>query len=621
MSNNLFQKNSEKWAETNPQKALLLPFLNLKKSDVPKETDKQAEKWFSTLDLKETSVLFVYGIGQGHYYKAAKNWLKGKDHRLIFLEDDLDIIYRLLSTKLGEELLHDKSVSLYYFEGVEEARETMLSLRWEFLTKKIEVSCLDFYGKTKNEKYQHLRHRILNDQSLHNSLVKEYLDFGAAFFFNFYRNLKLLPGSFLGSSLYGKFKNVPAIICGAGPSLEQHFSTLKNMQNKALIFAGGSSLNALIANDITPHFGAGIDPNSAQKLRISQTCHVKLPFFFRSRMHHEALKLIKGKRLYIPGCGGYDISEWFEDELKINRDRILDEGHNVINFEVEIAHALGCHPIIFVGMDLGYTGMRSYAKGIVYDATVSKKDILKSNHERNADDFDLKAILKKDIFGKPIYTLWKWIIESEWMGEFAKEHPDILLINATEGGLGFPGIKNQSLKSLGEKYLNKNFQFEKRIETHLQKGTMKQVTSKKINRLVQELKSSLMRCVSNLNILLEEIDRISQKIKLLKKLEPGFNILSGRAALFESDLFEEIGFKYVLEVFSEAYAGVLNHEIRLVRTGKMSEKKKALKKLELNGKRLAFLKTVAEVNLELIRMAGFDTSNKDSEEGYVGHIF
>jgi len=604
MNEMLFQGNIEKWAETNPKKAYLLPYLNLKKrkkDSILKETVSSAKKWFSSLGLEGTNVLFVYGVGFGYAYLAAKDWLL-RGHKLIFLEDDLDVIYHLFNTEIGRDIVHDKNVSLYYFENLEEAKSITLALRWEFLLKKIEVSSLDFYAKTKKDKSQELTHRLLNDQSLHNSLVKEYLDYGASFFKNFYQNLKVLPGSYNGSSLFGKFKNVPAIICGAGPSLDQHFSMLKEMQNKALIFAGGSSLNALISNGITPHFGAGIDPNSAQKLRISQTCHVKIPFFFRNRINDEALKLIKGKKLYIPGSGGYDVSEWFEEKLGIDHDIILDEGHNVINFEVEIARAMGSHPIIFVGMDLGYTNMRTYSKGIVEDTKVNKQDILKENQERDADDFDLKAILKQDIYGKPIYTLWKWIIESEWMGEFVKLHPGILLINATEGGLGFPGIKNQSLKSVQKKYLNKNYRLSTRIETYLKKGRMPQVTAKKIKGLLKELKMSLSRCVKNLDSLLEEIETTIHKINLLKEIEPGYNVLTGRAALFESDLFEEIGYKYILDIFSETYSAVLNHEMRQIRIGQMSEKEKALKKLELNAKRLAFLKTVALVNLEIMAM-------------------
>lgn len=606
MNEILFQKNVEKWAETNPKKAYLLPYLGGRQSTQIRQkldTESLAKKWFSNLDLKNTSVIFVYGVGLGNYYKAAKDWLSS-DHQLIFLEDDLEVIYQLFHTEIGEEIIHNKHVSLYYFEDIQEAKNITLALRWEFFMKKIEVTCHDFYEKTKKEKASDLMNRILNDQALHNSLVKEYLDYGVGFFKNFYENLDLLPGSFLGTALFNKFKNVPAIICGAGPSLELHYPLLKKMHNKALIFAGGSSLNALVANGIMPHFGAGIDPNAAQALRIKETCHVKIPFFFRNRIYHNALKMIQGPRLYIPGSGGYDVSEWFEDKLKIDHDLVLDEGHNVINFEVEIAKALGCHPIIFVGMDLGYTGMRLYSKGIVKDSTVTKKELLKSNDNRHPDDFDLKAILKKDILGKPLYTLWKWIVESEWMGEFAKLNPETLLINATEGGLGFPGIKNQSLKSLQKHYLTKNYRLQNRIEKYIKNANMTSVTHKKIKDLRKTLFLSLKRCISNLDVLLEEIHAASEKIKLIKKIEPGFNVLTGRAALFESDLIEEDAYVAILAVFSEAYSGVLNHEMREIRTGKMTEKEKALKKLDLSLRRLAFLKTVAEVNLELMRMTG-----------------
>ncbi len=601
MNEILFQKNIEKWAETDPKKAYLLPFLTLKKNRFPRETISQAKKWFKSLDLEDTDVLFVYGVGSGNYYLAAKEWLKNK-RRLIFLEDDLEVVYRLFQSELGSLILQDKNVSLYYFEDLLQIKETLFALRWEFLMKKIKISVHSDYEKIKDEIYFDLSHRLLNDQTLHNSLVKEYLDYGAAFFLNFYRNIPLLEGSCLGSSFFGKFKNIPAIICGAGPSLNKHLPILKKMQNKALIFAGGSSFNALTAHGIIPHFGAGIDPNSAQVVRIKQTCHVKVPFFFRSRIHHDALKMIEGPKLYIPGSGGYDISEWLEDKLKIPRDQILDEGHNVINFEVEIAHAMGCYPIIFVGMDLSFTGMKSYADGIIDNPSVTKKEILKEKSKKDENDFDLKAVLKKDIYGKSIYTLWKWIVEAEWMGDFAKDHKKALLINATEGGLGFPGIKNETLKSLQRKYFTKEHSLKKRIDALIKKNGMPKITKRKINKLVNDLKSSLERCTVDLDVLLEEIQTMIDKIKPLKKVEKGFNVISGRVALFESDLFEEDGYKYVLDVFSEAFAGVLNHEMREVRLSSFTEKKKVLKKLEINAKRLSFLKTVAEVNLELIRM-------------------
>lgn len=597
--NTLFEKNIQKWAEIDPRRALLLPYLEVKKVK-SKETLESAKRWFSSLDLKDAEILFIYGVDLGFSYLAAKEWLKKGQHHLIFLEDDFQVIYHLFTQEIGKEILHDPKVTLYYFENIEEAKESTLMLRWELLMKKIRVEASPLYMKKKKEIYRDLFHRIHNDQALHDSLVDEYLSCGAAFFNNFYQNIKLLPGAFHGDALYEKFKGVPAIICGAGPSLNKQFKVLKELQNKALIFAGGSSFNALVSHGITPHFSAGIDPNSASTARIQETCHVPVPFFFRNRLHPDALKLIRGKKLYIPGSGGYDISDWLEDKLKIDRKEILDEGHNVINFEVEIAKKLGCNPIIFVGMDLAFTEMRSYADGIIKDAKVTKKEILKEDKPK---DFDLKAILKKDIYGKPIYTLWKWIIESEWMTNWAKEHKEITLINATEGGLGFKGIENSTLKTVSLKHLKKNYRLLNRIDQALEKqGTIK-VSKKKIEKIVTEMKESLKRSLSYLDILLEEIELMRLKIEGLEKIAPGFNVVSGRAALFESDLFDEDAYKYILQIFSEVYAGILNHEMRKIRLSKMMEKKKALGRLELNKRRLLFLKIVAEVNLELIKVS------------------
>lgn len=600
MSESIFEKNIEIWAKSDPKTALMLPYHSFVKPKKSKESLASLEKWVAKLNLKETDVLFVYGLASGNVYLACKDWLKKKGKRLIFLEDDLNAIYDLFLTDLGHEILLNDQVSLEYFRNLEEANEKNLMLRWEFYKKNLQVVATKEYLKLKFDVFEELSHRIYNDQSLHNSLVNEYLDFGSAFFRNFYQNIDLLPGSCLGTSLFGKFKNVPAIICGAGPSLNKHLSLLKSLQNKALIFAGGSSLNALTSNGVTPHFGAGIDPNSTQLLRIRETCHVKVPFFFRNRIYHEALKSVQGPRLYIPGSGGYDISELFENELKIHRDQILDEGHNVINFEVEVAHAMGCHPIIFVGMDLAYTDMKAYADGIVKDSRVTKNKILQEPKINDPSAFDLKAILRKDIFGKPIYTLWKWIVESEWMGDFAKEHPKIHLINATEGGLGFPGIENLTLSEVQKKYLKKNFDLEFRIKDEIEKSKLVKVTKSKVNKVKLKLKESLKRAIQDLDILLQEIETMSQKIKGLKKIEQGFNIVSGRAALFESDLFDEEAYKYVLDVFSDAFAGLLSHEMRNLKNSKLSEKKKALKKLEINARRLAFLRIVAEVNLALL---------------------
>jgi hypothetical protein len=409
-----------------------------------------------------------------------------------------------------------------------------------------------------------------------------------------------IPGSYLGNQFFGKFQNVPAIICGAGPSLAKNISLLGRLLDHAVVFAGGSALNALNAHFFHPHFGAGIDPNPMQYERMISNQAFEVPFFYRNRLYHDAFRMIRGPRLYITGSGGYDIADYFEEKFKIKAG-FLDEGHNVVNFCLEIANAMGCNPIIFVGMDLAFTGMKAYAPGIVEDARVSKAEILE------ADDYDSKALLRKDIDGKPTFTLWKWIAEADWIGNFAKTHPLLTMINCTEGGLGFPGIPNQTLKNVAEKYLKRQIELNDRVHGETQNSRMPQVSQRKVNQAMSHLAESLRKTYRYLNILLEEAEGVFHKVKQGQVV--GSIIQSGRAALAETELAEEDGYRNVISIFNEVQSRILSRELHRINIGSFSEKQKTLKRLALNIKRLKFLRNAAQVNYELIDYA-FDEFKK-----------
>lgn len=614
-----FEKNCEKWSQTDPKKAVLLPYVNTEdlkfcktEHDEPnlrlKTPDKQyflhsnkgaleeAKEWFHGLDLKGIPLIYVYGVGLGYYYQAAKQWLhQDPSHRIVFIEDNLAVIHQLFETQMGYELLHDPQVQLHFFEGMEQSKELFNILYWNFFLTTMEITGLKLYLELKKDLFAELQHKLQYDAALKNGLLIEYLEFGVGFFKNFYPNILSLEGAFLGNDLFGKFKDVPAIICGAGPSLEKNLAFLRKLSNKALLFAGGSALNAINSSDIQAHFGAGIDPNAPQYDRLSTNTTFEVPFFYRNRLFHQAFKTIHGPRLYVTGSGGYDISHLFEENLGIEGASI-EEGHNVVNFCLEIAHQLGCNPIIFVGMDLAYTGMKAYAPGVVEDSHVEKELITRPDH------VDQSALLKKDIFGQPIYTLWKWISEAEWIGDFAKENPHVKLINATEGGLGFPGVSNLSLEDVAKKYLKEDYDLKAMIHSAVLNAAMPHIKNEKVLNIIYDLNDSLQRCVEDLNILIEETEEIKTRIKAENRVP--FPLQTGKASLYESDLSEEAGYRYVLHIFNEAYTHVLNRELQALHTlENLSEVDLTLGKQDILIKRFAFLRNVALMNRELIQMA------------------
>lgn len=559
-----------------------------------KGAEKEANTWFQKQDLDKTAVFYVYGIGLGYAYLTAKAWLKENPERnLIFFEDDLAVLYRLLETELATEILKNPQVKIEASPHLFQDKDLFDELAWIYLHVPFTIGALPLYEQVKSDLYLTLRHQISYQAAFKASQVGEYLEYGAAFFRNFYPNLFLLPEAFLGNGLFGRFKDIPAIICGAGPSLNKNIDLLKNIQDRALIFAGGSSLNAFCAKGIEPHFGAGIDPNPMQLERIKQNQQFKIPFFYRNRLYHDALKAVQGPHLYLTGSGGYDVATWIEQELGIEGES-LDEGHNIVNFSVSIAHALGCNPIIFVGVDLAYTDMKSYAEGIVSDAKVTKTTIL------NTDNFDSQAILRKDIYGNPIYTLWKWITESEWISDYAKEHPDVAFVNSTEGGIGFDGIPNVPLAEVIETCMAWPHSLKERIRQEIEKNALSRVTRKKIIGVLKKLSASLKKAMACIDSILKEVVKLEERIKASGPLE---TLETQEMSLYEMELTDEPAYQNLLDNFNMVYLKAYQGEVyrQTVAPKRLSEKKRQLKKLELHRKRLNFLKDVAKVNVFLTK--------------------
>ena len=558
---------------------------------------KDAEQWFESLDLNEISILYVYGIGLGYYAEAAQNWLKEDSKRaLVFLEKDPSILYRLFETDKGTWLLDHPQIKVYYFTDTLTDKTLFNELSWTYINCPFTVSSLNLYATLDADEVIQLRHQITHDAIEKKDVVSEYLHYGVAFFRNFYPNMLELPESFLGNGLFNGFSNIPAIICGAGPSLSRNIDLLKTLTDQALIFAGGSALNAIIPSGILPHFGAAIDPNQAQYSRVKVAQPYKIPFFYRARLFHDALKAISGPRLYLTGAGGYDTAEWFENQLGIEGEP-LDEGNNVVNFCIEIAHALGCSPIILVGVDLAYTNDQYYASTVVENLNLTAKDF------EGMKEFDAEPIVRNDIYGQPIKTVWKWVTESEWISEFAHSHPETMLINATEGGLGMPDVPNTPLSEVAKTYLKPIPSLQQKIQEHIQYHSLSKVTRDSIVSHLGQLKESLARCIDKFLKIMQEMEELKSFIQTNK---PYPELLQTPAiALTEMEIEEEAGYQAVLNTFNLIYIHIHNRDIAELQSPHpaLSKKQIDLQKIDLQIKRLTFLKDVARINIELIDRA------------------
>src|ERR1700733_5821807 len=162
--------------------------------------------WMGSLDIAEVDVLFLFGIGLGHYYRTLIPWLKENPERqLIFLEDNLAVIRRFLETTHATQLLKDSQVQLRFFDPLDKELPLFENLYWNCAMKRIAVSALKYYEKNRSEVYEKICQKITYDFAVKNALVDEYLRYGGPFFINFYQNMLSLPYSFLGNKTFGSF--------------------------------------------------------------------------------------------------------------------------------------------------------------------------------------------------------------------------------------------------------------------------------------------------------------------------------------------------------------------------------------------------------------------------------
>jgi len=558
---------------------------------------KEAKEWFDSLDLDGVGVIFVYGLGLAYIYEAAIEWLKKDNQRaLVFIEQDKAVLSRFLETERAATILEDLQVLFVFFEELEECKKSFAELSWRYINTQFCFTALKLYQEFNPSEVEIVKEILTEAIIQRSAFVQEYYQYGVPFYRNFYPNLFKLPSAFDGTKFFDQFHQVPAIICGAGPSLDKNINTLRQLSDKALIFAGGSALSALIPQGILPHFGAGIDPNQWQADRIAIAKPYALPFFYRNRLNHAGLLALNGPKLYLPGSGGYDIGQWIDEQLGIEGE-ILEEGHNVVNFCVEIARALGCNPIIFVGCDLAFEGEKIYSEQVVTSHQLTKEDLSRSIESENS------PVMRTDIFGKPIKTLWKWVIESAWISDYAKDHPEINFINASEAGLGFEDISNIPLEEVKETHLQEIHDLKEKIEECCASGSLQHISTERIEEVLITLRSSLERIVNVFEKLMSELNQL--KNDLLAHKVPENTIQNTNITLLEAEIEDEAGFWAVLDIFSQVFQYSHLKDIQNIESPRCNliTLEKSVKKIQLQLERLQFLKDTAQVNIAFISRA------------------
>ena len=234
-----------------------------------------------------------------------------------------------------------------------------------------------------------------------------------------------------------EYKGKPAIIVGAGPSLDKNIDFLNRAKGKSLIFSVDGAMNTLLNKDIIPDVVSSIE-------RVNMTARFYEKKDIPKDIIYVGPNVVMGSilerfsRIVFTGRVGDGIFRDLNQSIGFSN---LDIGINVSTVLIAFARYLGCYPIIFMGLDLAYTNGRTHTEKFAENFDES----FMNNYKKN-------IVYVKGQNGEMIESFEHFMHTKSCIESMIASDKEGLYINATEGGANIDGAVNLKLTDVIENY-------------------------------------------------------------------------------------------------------------------------------------------------------------------------
>jgi hypothetical protein len=507
--------------------------------------------------VNRSELILLIGLDDPGYFLSLTEWLKNhpQSHFLVF-EEKLEAIAAFLQQPEAQDVLQHPQIHLRYILEHADLIQGLKEAVKEYPAERVWIEVTPSYEK----KYcrDELSLTIFRHATIASALFNEDVYYHLLFR-NLLSNFNRLHECFYADALKGSFKNIPAIVCGAGPSLSAHIPYLKELGSKALLIGGGSTLAALSSQGVHPHIGLALDPNPEEYDRLKANYDFEVPILFGSRVAASIFRTLNSPLGYMRTFSGGFAEQALEEKMGLDEESffqgVSQEGLSVTVMCVAVAIRLGCNPIILSGVDLAYTGGKRYADGVVQDASIQLDELHKETKTSE------RLLLRENRHGDPVYTTVKWIMEAQAIEDFIHLHPEVKVYDSIETGLGFKSCEYRALPELIQQELLQEYDLKGYVHQRISSLPHFREKKEQVALFVQELKASVERSLEIVCTLLKHLERCS--------LHPNPEE-SSMLTLYTMDLEEEEAYLYLLEPMQELIVSCLQKEMGMIRNSSSS---------------------------------------------------
>lgn len=378
--------------------------------------------------------IIIFGLGLGYHLELVLAH-KPKDTRVLLIEPELEIFKHSLKTLDWRQLFRRED--FFYCLGphmnmVAASVQQFLDLpvfdTLEWLELPSEARFLEpFFGAARREIDNEIKTQLYDFKTrvAEDSVVPR----------NILKNIKGILQTRPAKSLQNRFTGKPAIIVSAGPSLDKNILYLKKIDNRAVIICVDTALKPLLKRGIQPHFTVTADPSYKNYLHLQGTEN-RIDYFVVSDPGISAQVYDDFNPHIFSISLGKPILKMIEET--IGEIGEVDAWGSVISLALSFAVYLGCNPVVFLGQDFAFSGMRNHCRGTSWEDTwleYSRDLDLLQRREKQSITGIARTSEVPDIFNNTVMTSDRLMLYKNFLVKMVATYPDRRFINATEGGI------------------------------------------------------------------------------------------------------------------------------------------------------------------------------------------
>lgn len=298
-------------------------------------------------------------------------------------------------------------------------------------------------------------------------------------FQNYILNLKQVAGSVPVEKFAGELAGTPAVLVGAGPSLEYDLNVLKEVADRALIIPVGSAFSVLEHHGIKGHAVGAIDGSYAEaKIFEKNEYNREIALFYSLMVNYKVLPLFGDTKFFF---ALHSFDEYVYRRLGQPFVKIA-AGASVSISLLDMLAKLGCNPIVMTGQDFCYPDKKKYARGAV--------------HFGEIDEEALRArggIKAKNKNGQEVYTTRAMLAMRAAVERIIENYPEITFYNCSRLGLPIRGAADATLAEVKERFPTGKFDLEQRIREIHRKYKDEVVTPEKVAAIEKDIQEQVGR--------------------------------------------------------------------------------------------------------------------------------